>query len=128
MNFSTVDFVIFLGYCCLVVSLGLYVSRRKKGTEETSSDYFLAGRSLPWWAVGASLIASNISAEQFIGMSGSGYAIGLGIAGYEWIGALGLLVVAKFFLPIFMKTRIYTMPQFLEIRFDHRVRTSLAIF
>jgi len=74
MDLSTIDFVVFIGYCCLVVGLGLFVSRRKKGVEETSSDYFLASRSLPWWAVGASLIASNISAEQFIGMSGSGYA------------------------------------------------------
>ncbi len=128
MDLSTIDFVVFIGYCCLVVGLGLFVSRRKKGVEETSSDYFLASRSLPWWAVGASLIASNISAEQFIGMSGSGYAIGLGIATYEWVGAIGLLLVAKFFLPIFLKTKIYTMPQFLEVRFDHRVRTSLAIF
>ena len=128
MELSTIDFVVFIGYCCLVVGLGLFVSRRKKGVEETSSDYFLASRSLPWWAVGASLIASNISAEQFIGMSGSGYAIGLGIATYEWIGAIGLLIVAKYFLPIFLKTKIYTMPQFLEIRFDHRVRTSLAVF
>jgi SSS family solute:Na+ symporter len=128
MDLSTIDFVVFIGYCCLVVGLGLFVSRRKKGVEETSSDYFLASRSLPWWAVGASLIASNISAEQFIGMSGSGFAIGLGIATYEWVGAIGLLIVAKFFLPIFLKTKIYTMPQFLEIRFDHRVRTSLAVF
>lgn len=128
MNFSSIDFIVFIGYCCLVIGLGLFVSRKKKGVEETSSDYFLASRSLPWWAVGASLIASNISAEQFIGMSGSGFAIGLGIASYEWIGALGLLIVAKFFLPIFLKTKIYTMPQFLELRFDHRVRTSLAIF
>lgn len=128
MDLSTIDFVVFIGYCFLVIGLGLFVSRRKKGVEETSSDYFLASRSLPWWAVGASLIASNISAEQFIGMSGSGYAIGLGIATYEWIGALGLLIVAKYFLPIFLKTKIYTMPQFLEIRYDHRVRTSLAVF
>ncbi|MCK4745826.1 MAG: sodium/sugar symporter [Bacteroidales bacterium] len=128
MDLSTIDFVVFVGYCFLIIGLGLFVSRRKKGVEETSSDYFLASRSLPWWAVGASLIASNISAEQFIGMSGSGYAIGLGIATYEWIGAIGLLIVAKFFLPIFLKTKIYTMPQFLEIRFDHRVRTSLAVF
>jgi len=128
MDLSTLDFIVFIGYCCLVIGLGLFVSRKKKGVAETSSDYFLASRSLPWWAVGASLIASNISAEQFIGMSGSGYAIGLGIATYEWIGALGLLIVAKYFLPIFLKTKIYTMPQFLEIRFDHRVRTSMAIF
>jgi SSS family solute:Na+ symporter len=128
LGLATVDIVIFAGYCFLVVFLGLFVSRRKKGMVDTSSDYFLASRSLPWWAVGSSLIASNISAEQFIGMSGSGYAIGLGIATYEWIGALGLLIVAKFFLPIFLKTKIYTMPQFLEIRFDHHVRTSLAVF
>ncbi len=128
MELSPLDFIVFIGYCFLVIGLGLFVSRRKKGVEETSSDYFLASRSLPWWAVGASLIASNISAEQFIGMSGSGYAIGLGIATYEWIGALGLLIVAKYFLPIFLKTKIYTMPQFLEIRFDHRVRTSMAVF
>lgn len=128
MELSTLDFVVFIGYCCLVVGLGLFVSRKKKGVEQTSSDYFLAGRSLPWWAVGASLIASNISAEQFIGMSGSGFAIGLGIATYEWVGAIALLLVAKYFLPIFLKTKIYTMPQFLEVRFDHRVRTSLAVF
>ncbi len=128
MDLSTIDIAVFSGYCFLIISLGLFVSRRKKGHEETSADYFLAGRSLPWWAIGASLIASNISAEQFIGMSGSGYAIGLGIASYEWIGAIGLLVVAKYFLPVFIKTGIYTMPQFLEIRFDNRVRTSLALF
>ena len=110
VELSTIDIIVFAGYCFLVVFLGLYVSRRKKGTMHTSSDYFLASRALPWWAVGASLIASNISAEQFIGMSGSGYAIGLGIASYEWIGALSLLIVAKFFLPIFLKTKIYTMP------------------
>lgn len=112
----------------MIIGLGLFVSRTKKGEEKTSSDYFLAGRTLPWWAIGASLIASNISAEQFIGMSGSGFAIGLGIASYEWLGAVALLLVGKFFLPIFIKKRIFTMPQFLEIRFDGRVRTSLAVF
>jgi len=125
---TVTDIIVFAAYCCLIISLGLYVSRRKKGTEATSSDYFLAGRTLPWWAIGASVIASNISAEQFIGMSGSGFAIGLGIASYEWVGALGLLVVGKFFLPIFLKKEIFTMPQFLEMRFDNRVRTSLAVF
>jgi SSS family solute:Na+ symporter len=128
MDLSIIDIIIFAAYCFIIIGLGLFVSRRKKGQEETSSDYFLAGRALPWWAIGSSLIASNISAEQFIGMSGSGFAIGLGIASYEWIGALGLLVVAKFFLPVFIKTKIYTMPQFLDVRFDGRVRTSLAIF
>ena len=128
MDLSGLDFTVFIAYCCVIIGLGLYVSRRKKGQEETSSDYFLAGRALPWWAIGASLIASNISAEQFIGMSGAGFAVGLGMATYEWIGALGLIIVAKFFLPIFIKKKIYTMPQFLEVRFDGRVRTSLAIF
>ncbi len=94
----------------------------------TRTIIFLAGRALPWWAIGASLIASNISAEQFIGMSGSGYAIGLAIASYEWMAALTLLIVAVFFLPIFLKKKIFTMPQFLEARFDKRVKTVMALF
>ena len=127
-HFSVTDYTIFISYGILIVFIGLWVSRTKKGTEKSASDYFLAGRSLPWWAIGATLIGSNISAEQFIGMSGSGYAIGMAIAIYEWIGALGLLVVAKFFLPIYIEKEIYTMPQFLEKRFDNRIRTSLAVF
>lgn len=87
-------------YAITIVGIGLYVSRKKKGVEKTSEDYFLAGKSLPWWAVGASLIAANISAEQMIGMSGSGFAIGLAIASYEWMAAITLLIVGKFFLPI----------------------------
>jgi SSS family solute:Na+ symporter len=128
LNFSTIDTVIFLAYCSLIIGVGIYVSREKKGHEKDSKDYFLAGKSLTWWAVGASLIASNISAEQFIGMSGSGYAIGMAIASYEWMGAITLLVVAKFFLPIYLKEGIYTMPQFLEHRYDGRVKTIMAIF
>ncbi|MCH8234389.1 MAG: sodium/glucose cotransporter, partial [Bacteroidetes bacterium] len=128
MNFSTLDYIVFLGYGCLIVGVGLYVSREKKGHKKDSKDYFLAGKSLTWWAVGASLIASNISAEQFIGMSGSGYAIGLAIASYEWMGAVTLLVIAKFFLPVYLKEGIYTMPQFLEHRYDGRVKTIMAIF
>ncbi len=128
MNLEPVDIIVFFSYCLLIIGIGLFVSRRKKGELQTSKDYFLANKSLPWWAIGSSLIASNISAEQFIGMSGSGFAIGLGIATYEWMAAATLLVVAKFFLPIFIKKDIYTMPQFLEVRFDTRVRTSLAIF
>lgn len=128
MNFSTVDLIIFVGYCCLIVAVGLLVSREKKGHEKDSKDYFLAGKALPWWAIGASLIASNISAEQFIGMSGSGFAMGLAIASYEWMAAATLLIVGFFFLPIFLKKGIYTMPQFLESRYDHRVRTAMAIF
>lgn len=128
MEFSTIDIIIFICYCLLIIGIGLWVSREKKGHEKNSSDYFLASKSLPWWAIGTSLIASNISAEQFIGMSGSGYAIGLGIATYEWMAAITLLIVAKWFLPVFLEKGIYTMPQFLEMRFDKRVRTSLAIF
>ncbi len=128
MNLSIIDICIFIGYCLLILGIGLFVSRNKKGEKKDSSDYFLAGRGLAWWAIGASIIASNISAEQFIGMSGSGYAIGLGMATYEWIAALGLIIVAKWFLPIFLQKRIYTMPQFLEQRFDARVKTVMTIF
>lgn len=128
MRFSTVDYIVFAAYCLLVIGLGLWISTRKKSEQTNSGDYFLAGRALPWWAIGASLIASNISAEQFIGMSGSGFAIGLGIASYEWMAALTLILVAMFFLPIFLKKGIYTMPQFLESRFDSRVKTVMAGF
>jgi solute:Na+ symporter, SSS family len=128
MHLSTLDIIIFIGYVLLIVGVGLLVSREKKGHEKDSKDYFLASKALPWWAIGASLIASNISAEQFIGMSGSGYAIGLAIASYEWMAALTLLLVGFFFLPIFLKKGIYTMPQFLESRYDHRVRTAMAVF
>lgn len=128
MTFSPLDLTVFAAYILSIIGLGLWVSREKKGHEKDSRDYFLAGRMLPWWAVGASLIASNISAEQVVGMSGSGYAIGLAIASYEWMAAITLVIVAKFFLPIFLDRQIYTMPQFLEIRYDRRVRTSLAVF
>lgn len=128
MSFSTIDFVVFFGYIILIVFLGLWVSVEKKGHKKDSKDYFLASKALPWWAVGASLIASNISAEQVIGMSGSGYVIGLAIASYEWMAALTLILVAKYFLPILIDKGIYTMPQFLEIRFDKRLRTILAVF
>jgi len=128
MHFSILDYVVFISYIVFIVGLGLYVSREKKGHIKNSSDYFLASKALPWWAIGFSLIAANISAEQYIGMSGSGYVIGLGIATYEWTAAITLIVVAKFFLPIFLKEGIYTMPQLLEIRYDSRVRTGLAVF
>lgn len=105
-----------------------FVSREKVGHNKNTDDYFLAGHSLPWWAIGASLIAANISAEQIIGMSGSGYAIGLAIASYEWMAAITLIIVGKYFLPIFLKRKIYTMPQFLEQRYDGRVRNTMAIF
>ena len=96
---NTIDLIIFIAYCLLILCVGLFVSRGRKGDERDAGDYFLAGRGLAWWAIGASIIASNISAEQFVGMSGSGYAIGLAMATYEWIAALGLILVAKFFIP-----------------------------
>jgi SSS family solute:Na+ symporter len=104
------------------------VSREKGAHKKDAQDYFLASRALPWWAIGTSLIAANISAEQIIGMSGSGYVIGLGIASYEWMAALTLIIVGKYFLPIFLKNGIYTMPEFLERRFSSKVRTVMAIF
>ncbi|MDR0843881.1 MAG: sodium/sugar symporter [Tannerella sp.] len=125
---ATIDIIICAAYCFLILFIGLYVSRTKKGEQKNASDYFLAGRGLTWWVIGASIISANISAEQFVGMSGSGFAIGLGIATYEWIAALGLIIVAKFFIPIFLKKRIYTMPQFLEERFDGRVKMVMAFF
>jgi len=128
MNLSFIDICIFALYCLLILGIGLFVSKNKKGKKKDSSDYFLAGRGLAWWAIGTSIIAANISSEQFIGLSGSGFAIGLAMATYDWIAALGLVIVAKWFLPIFLKMRIYTMPQFLEQRFDARVKTVMAIF
>jgi len=128
MNLEMLDIVIFVGYIVLIVGMGLYVSRSKKGHEKDSKDYFLASKSLPWWAIGASLIAANISAEQFIGMSGSGFAIGLAIASYEWMAAITLIIVAKFFLPIFIEKGLYTIPQFIEERFSTNLKTILAIF
>ena len=127
-TFSTLDLVIFIAYACLILFTGLFVSRTRRGADKDSQDYFLAGKSLSWWAIGASIIASNISAEQFIGMSGSGFAIGLGIASYEFIAAATLIVVAVFFLPIYLRSNIYTMPQFLEMRYDKRVKTIMAFF
>lgn len=128
MNISTLDITIFAAYCVLILFVAFYVSRPRKGIKTNASDYFLASRGLAWWVVGASIISSNISAEQFVGMSGSGYAIGLGMATYEWIAALGLIIVAKFFIPIFLEKKIFTMPQFLEERFDKRVKTVMAVF
>lgn len=128
MHISVIDLIIFFAYCLLILFVGLFVSRRNKKETQSAKGYFLAGRGLAWWAIGASIIASNISAEQFVGMSGSGYAIGLAMATYEWIAALGLLIVAKFFIPIFLEKKIFTMPQFLEERFDSRVKSVMAFF
>ena len=128
MDFSNVDFAVFILYAIVILSIGLYVSRSKDGKAKSAEDYFLAGKSLPWWAIGASLIAANISAEQFIGMSGSGFALGLAIASYEWMAAITLLVVAKYFLPIFIEKKLYTIPEFIEKRFSSNLKTILAMF
>ncbi len=128
MTLSTIDIVVVIAYAIGIFGLAQWVSREKAGHQKDTSDYFLASKSLPWWAIGASLIAANISAEQIVGMSGSGYAIGLAIASYEWMAALTLLIVGKYFLPIFLKNQIYTMPQFLQQRFGPTIRTVMAVF
>lgn len=125
MEFALLDQIIFAAYALLIIGVGLWVSRNKGNTSE---DYFLAGKSLPWWAIGASLIAANISAEQFIGMSGSGFAIGLAIASYEWMAAITLIVVGKYFLPIFIEKKLYTIPEFVEVRYSTNLKTILAVF
>jgi SSS family solute:Na+ symporter len=128
VTFSAIDYLVLFGYMALIMGVGLWVSRKQKGAQTDSSDYFLAGKGLSWWAVGASLIASNISAEQFIGMSGSGFVIGMGIASYEFMAAATLILVAVFFLPVFLKKGIYTMPQFLEMRYNKTVKYIMAVF
>lgn len=128
MRLATLDVVLVIIYAIGLFALAQWVSREKAGHTKNSTDYFLASRALPWWAIGASLIAANISAEQIVGMSGSGYAIGLAIACYEWMAAITLLIVGKWFLPIFLRKQIYTMPQFLEQRYGPRIRTLMAVF
>jgi SSS family solute:Na+ symporter len=128
MSLSAIDLIVVIAYAIGIFSLAQWVSREKAGHTKDTSDYFLASKNLPWWAIGSSLIAANISAEQIVGMSGSGYAIGLAIASYEWMAAATLLIVGKFFLPIFLKNHIYTMPQFLERRYGGLIRTLMAIF
>ena len=127
MKFSYLDIGIFLIYCVIVITTGIIISRRVNKKKDSNS-YFFAGNSLPWYLVGSSIIAANISAEQFVGMSGSGFAMGLTIATYEWLAAIMLIMVAWWFLPVFMHKKIYTMPQFLEVRYNHRIKTVLAIF
>lgn len=122
------DYIVFLVYFVIVASYGYWVYQRKKSAQADSKDFFLAEGSLTWWAIGASLIASNISAEQFIGMSGDGFMMGLAIASYEWMAAATLILVAVFFLPIYLKNKIYTMPQFLRQRYNGSVAMLMAIF
>src|SRR3954466_14498616 len=122
------DYIVFLIYFVIVASYGYWIYNRKKKAQLDSKDFFLAEGSLTWWAIGASLIASNISAEQFIGMSGSGFKMGLAIATYEWMAAATLMVVAIFFMPIYLKNKIYTMPQFLSQRYNGTVAMIMALF
>src|SRR6478736_3954037 len=122
------DYIVFLIYFIIVSAYGLFIYYRKKSKKVDSKDFFLAEGSLTWWAIGASLIASNISAEHFIGMSGSGFALGLAISTYEWMAAATLIIVAIFFIPLYLKNKIYTMPQFLSERYNGTVSTIMAIF
>jgi SSS family solute:Na+ symporter len=125
---ASIDIIIFLVYAVAYFLLAQFVSRKKEGEHDSAKGYFMAGNSLPWWAIGASLIAANISAEQIIGMSGSGYRIGLAIASYEWMAAITLILVGKYFVPVFLRNNIMTMPGFLEQRFGPSVKYLMAIF
>ena len=125
---QTLDYVVFFFYFFVVAGYGYWIYFRKKSETASTKDFFLAEGSLTWWAIGASLIASNISAEQFIGMSGNGFSMGLAISTYEWMAAATLIVVAVFFMPIYLKNRIFTMPQFLEQRYNKSVSLIMAIF
>ncbi len=127
-SLQTLDYIIFLIYFVIVAGYGYWIYQRKKLAQASTTDFFLAEGSLTWWAIGASLIASNISAEQFIGMSGSGFKMGLAIASYEWMASATLIVVAVFFLPIYLKNKIFTMPQFLERRYNSTVSLVMAVF
>lgn len=125
---QTQDYIVFALYFIAVASYGLWVYYNKKKTKTTSTEFFLAEGQLTWWAIGASLIASNISAEQFIGMSGNGFRLGLAIASYEWLAAVSLIIVAVFFMPVYLKNHIFTMPQFLKTRYNETVAMIMAIF
>jgi SSS family solute:Na+ symporter len=124
MTLSSIDILTFLSFIALVVGVSLYASRREK----TSADYFLAGRNLPWWLIGISLIASNISTEHFIGMAGEGYDLGLAIACFEWVAAIALVFVALVLLPRFLRSGIYTLPEFLEYRYSLGARSIMAFY
>ena len=125
---ANLDYLVFFIYFIIIVGYGLWVYRKKKKAQASSNDYFLAEGSLTWWAIGASLIASNISAEQFIGMSGSGFKMGLAIATYEWMAAATLIIVVVFFMPVYLKNKIFTMPQYLEKRYNSNVAMIMAVF
>ena len=124
---NSLDYLIVGFYAVALIAIATYVSRTKKGEDKTPEEYFLAGRSLPWWAIGTSLIAANIAADQIIGMNGDAYAFGMAIAVYEWTAAVALIVVGKFLLPVYLKQQVFTMPQLLSQRYDTRVSKLLAV-
>lgn len=124
----TADYIVFLIYFIGISAYGYYIYHKKKSTSQDAKEFFLAEGALTWWAIGASLIASNISAEHFIGMSGSGYALGLAISTYEWMAAATLIIVAIFIIPVYLKNKIFTMPQFLATRYNDSVSTVMAVF
>ena len=124
---NSLDYLIVGFFAVALIAIATYVSRSKQGQEKTPEDYFLAGRSLPWWAIGTSLIAANIAADQIIGMNGDAYAFGMAIAVYEWTAAVALIVVGKFLLPVYLKQQVFTMPQLLSQRYDTRVSKLLAV-
>src|ERR1043165_8318803 len=130
MNQSLVlsDYLVFIIYFVIVSGYGYWVYQKKKKAVADTKDFFLAEGSLTWWGIGASLIASNISAEQFIGMSGEGYFVGIAVAAYEWIAAIALIIIAVWFIPIYLKNKIYTMPQFLKTRYNETVALIMTVF
>ena len=125
---SFADYAVFIIYFIVVSVYGYVIYRKREKNEHDAKAYFLAEGSLTWWAIGASLIASNISAEQFIGMSGEGFFLGIAVAAYEWIAAIALIIVAVWFIPVYLKNKIYTMPQFLKTRYNESVSLVMAIF
>ncbi|HZE83238.1 MAG TPA: sodium/solute symporter [Puia sp.] len=127
-NLVFADYIVFLIYFVIVASYGYWIYQRKKKLVTDTKDFFLAEGSLTWWAIGASLIASNISAEQFIGMSGEGFFAGIAVAAYEWIAAIALIIIAVWFIPVYLKNKIYTMPQFLKVRYNESVALIMAVF
>lgn len=128
LGLETLDYVIFFIYFVIVSSYGYWIYKNKGRQSADSKDFFLAEGSLTWWAIGASIIASNISAEQFIGMSGQAFQLGLAISVYELLGGVSLLIVAVYFLPMYLNNKIFTMPQFLSKRYNERLATTMAIF
>src|ERR1700704_3824180 len=125
---TTADYAVFITYFVIVSAYGYTIYHKRKKNEHDAKAYFLAEGTLTWWAIGASLIASNISAEQFIGMSGNGFSIGIAVAAYEWIAAIALIIVAVWFIPVYLKNKIFTMPQFLKTRYNESVSLIMAIF